>query len=174
MFIRAPYRRAVGKAWCRVLDPGVESDLSPSADFFDLGGHSLLLAKLASALADETGVTVALQEIIERPTLDGMARLLEETAPQRFQVTPSIVQGLGLEATGSSSSVGQGGVPDPLVLRDGSMGVVKCADGSGGGVAQAVPATAAARVLDLEAEARRLDVSIYPAKTRKTGCVPLT
>lgn len=60
---------------------------------------------------------------------------------------------------------------DPLVLHDGSMGMVKCAEG--GAQAVAVAATASARVLDLdlEAEARRLDASIYPASTRKIGCV---
>lgn len=167
-------RRAVGKAWCRVLDPGVESSLSPVADFFDLGGHSLLLAKLASALSDETGVTLPLQDIVQRSTLDGMARLLEEAAPGTFPATPSIVLALGLEATGGPGTRGgdvggggSGGGHDPLVLHDGSMGVVKCTEGG----AQAVAATASARVLDLEAEARRLDASIYPASTRKIGCV---
>lgn len=159
----------------------MESSLTAAADFFDLGGHSLLLAKLTSALADETGVKLSIQEIIERPTLGGMARLLEEAAPGTFPATPSIVPALGLEGTGASSPEGEGGMGhDPLVLHDGSMGVVKCAEGrtpSGGGAqaatvaAAATATTASARMLDLEAEARRLDASIYPAKTRKIGCV---
>lgn len=158
-------RRAVGKAWCRVLEPGVESSLSPAADFFDLGGHSLLLAKLASALADDTGVAISIQEIIEQPTLGGMARLLEEAAPGTFPSTLSIVPAL---------ADGEGGVGrDPVVLHDGSMGVVKCTEGrpSGAGAPAPVATAVAARVLDLEAEARRLDGTIYPASTRKTGCV---
>ena len=176
--------RAVGKAWSRVLDPGVESSFSPAADFFDLGGHSLLLAKLASALGDETGVALTIQQIIEQPTMDGMARLVEEAAGS-VPMPPPITPGLALEASGHSGSAGEG-EGGPLFLVDSSQGVIQRAAGAAGaavavapvgaapmegGGLTAAPAAAASRVVDLEAEARRLDASIYPAGTRKIGCV---
>lgn len=180
------HHRAVGKAWTRVLEPGVETSFSPAADFFDLGGHSLLLAKLVSALADETGVTLSIQEIIERPTLDGMARLVEEAEGPVTTIAPTILP--GLEATGVSISA-EG---NPVVLHDGSQGMVESPSSSsgrrgpveggqvvagGGGtrvVVASAPAEAAAAsvaTVDLQAEARRLDAAIFPAGTRKTGCV---
>ncbi len=163
--------RAVGKAWTRVLDPGVEASFSPAADFFDLGGHSLLLAKLTSALAEEAGVTLTIQQIIEQPTMDGMARLVEEAAGP-LPIQPSITPGLSLgTAEGSSSESG------PVVLHDTSLGVVQRAAGTapmqGGGVAGVAAAVSRVVHVDLEAEARRLDASIYPAGTRKTGCVAM-
>lgn len=131
------------------------------ADFFDLGGHSLLLAKLVSALAEETGTNLSIQEIIERPSLGGMARLVEE-ASGPVPVAPTIVP--GLEATGVS--ILEGG---PVVLHDGSRGV----ESHRRAPFEATAAVAVATMVDLEAEAMRLDASIFPAGTRKLGCVCL-
>ncbi|CAM9327799.1 unnamed protein product, partial [Laminaria digitata] len=158
-----PAQRAVGRAWARVLESGVESQLSPSSDFFDAGGHSLLLAKLTSVLAEEAGVTLSIPDIIESPTLDGMARLVEEElgGAAALAMQPAIVPGL----TAVVSSVDG---EDPIVLQNGSDGVKRMtasapAHDTGVGEARAAP------VADLAAEARRLDPTIYPAGTRKIG-----
>ncbi|CAM9709754.1 unnamed protein product, partial [Ectocarpus sp. 12 AP-2014] len=156
--LSTPALRAVGKAWASVLEAGCESSFSPKADFFDLGGHSLLLAKLATSLSREAGVTVTIPQLIERPSMEGMAKIVEElsgTIPGK----PSIVP--GLQAAGISNSQAAA----PVVLHDGSRGVVQAFEG-----VEAPTATAAAvKVVDLEAEASRLDASIYPAGTRKIG-----
>lgn len=155
--------RVVGRAWARVLDSGVEAQLSPSSDFFDAGGHSLLLAKLTSVLAEETGVTLSIPDIIESPTLDGMARLVEEESvgAAALAIQPTVVPGLKAVV---SSVDGE----DPIVLQNGSDGVKR--------ITATAPADAARarepRALpfaDLAAEARRLDPTIYPAGTRKIG-----
>lgn len=62
--------------WSRLLKVDGHT-IGPSSDFFDLGGHSLLLAKLSAALLKETGVAVAISEIIERPTLGELVELLD-------------------------------------------------------------------------------------------------
>ncbi|CAN0398990.1 unnamed protein product, partial [Hapterophycus canaliculatus] len=115
--------RAVERAWARVLPSGSESSFSPDADFFDLGGHSLLLAKLVSALTDEARLETPLtiQEVIERPTLDGMARLVESAAVGPIPVTPSLVTETPL-AELSDPTIGDGA--DPVFLLDSSQGIL--------------------------------------------------
>lgn len=54
-----------------------EATIQPASDFFDLGGHSLLLAKLSAALLKDMGLVVAIPSIIERPTLGELAELLD-------------------------------------------------------------------------------------------------
>ncbi|CAN0459448.1 unnamed protein product, partial [Ectocarpus sp. 12 AP-2014] len=115
-------------------------------------------AKLATALSREAGVTVTIPQLIERPSMKGMAKIVEElsgTIPGK----PSIVPGLQAAGISNSQAVA------PVVLHDGSRGVVQALEG-----VEAPTATAAAvRVVDLKAEASRLDASIYPAGTRKIG-----
>lgn len=66
----------MARLWSRLLSVD-ESTIEPSSDFFELGGHSLLLAKLSAALLKDAGVVVAIPAIIERPTLQELAELLD-------------------------------------------------------------------------------------------------
>lgn len=50
------------------------------ADFFALGGHSLLVARFAYAVADELGVALPLRVIFEDSTVRGIARAIDEAA----------------------------------------------------------------------------------------------
>lgn len=144
--------------WERVLGPASGPSYAPNTDFFDAGGHSLLLAKLAATLGEEAGVTLSIQDILERPTLDGMARLLED-ATGGIIADPAKAPGF---------SDGRGVVP--IVLKNGSEGVTPASseNASAAGV-EVQEAKRAARLVDLAAEARRLDPAIYPAATRKAG-----
>lgn len=49
------------------------------ADFFALGGHSLLVTRFAYEVADEFGVTIPLRVIFEDSTVRGIARAIDET-----------------------------------------------------------------------------------------------
>lgn len=89
--------------------------------------------------------------------MEGMAKIVEELSGP-IPGAPCIVP--GLQAAGVSNSPGVG----PVVLHDGSHGVVQAVEG-----VETRAEEAAVRVVDLEAEARRLDASIYPAGTRKSG-----
>lgn len=55
-------------------------DVSPVGlydNFFEIGGHSLLLTKLVTRLESELNVTLSLQDIFQYPTVEEMARLLQ-------------------------------------------------------------------------------------------------
>jgi hypothetical protein len=47
------------------------------ANFFDLGGHSLLLAELQVRLQEELAVDVSIVEMFQYPTVAGLAAHLE-------------------------------------------------------------------------------------------------
>ena len=49
-------------------------------NFFDLGGHSLLLMRLQGRLAAETGLDLPVLELFEHPTIAALARRLDELA----------------------------------------------------------------------------------------------
>lgn len=82
-----------------------EGTIQASSDFFDLGGHSLLLAKLSAALLKDMGAVVPIPAIIERPTLAELAELLDE---EMTSTTASTCRG---EALG-----GGGGGPASVIL----------------------------------------------------------
>ena len=47
-------------------------------NFFDLGGHSLLLVRVQARLARELGVEVPMVELFQHPTVRALARWLQE------------------------------------------------------------------------------------------------
>ncbi|HKT05851.1 MAG TPA: condensation domain-containing protein, partial [Rugosimonospora sp.] len=67
--------RIVLAAWRRVLGT---DEIGLDDDFFRLGGHSLMMTKLAAQLADASGLAVEFRELHFTPTVRGQARLLRE------------------------------------------------------------------------------------------------
>ncbi|MBZ4409176.1 amino acid adenylation domain-containing protein [Myxococcus sp. XM-1-1-1] len=52
--------------------------VSVTASFFDLGGHSLLATQVVSRIQDTLGVHVPVRALFESPTIESLARVLEQ------------------------------------------------------------------------------------------------
>jgi amino acid adenylation domain-containing protein len=70
-----PTEAAVAAIWREVL--AVER-IGPDDDFFDLGGHSLKATRILSRVASRLGAELPVGVIFDRPTVRGMAALVDE------------------------------------------------------------------------------------------------
>jgi acyl carrier protein len=71
---RGPVEEAVAAVWKDVL--GLES-VSVHDNFFDLGGHSMLAARLLGRLHDAFAVDVPLRSLFQQPTVAGLAEVIQ-------------------------------------------------------------------------------------------------
>ena len=69
------WERRVAGIWRGVLRV---DDVNRDSDFFDLGGHSIIVAMLQTRIADEFGLTLSLAELFRAQTVARMAGLLRE------------------------------------------------------------------------------------------------
>ncbi|TWP48848.1 amino acid adenylation domain-containing protein [Lentzea tibetensis] len=60
--------------------------ISATADFFSLGGNSLLVARLASQLSRENDIELPIDEVFRVPTVQGIARVVETHQRERSDV----------------------------------------------------------------------------------------
>lgn len=74
---RTPQEAQIAALFGELL--GMEQ-VSVEDNFFDLGGHSLLVTRLAARLRDAFGKDVPLQELFKSTTVEEIAVLLEQTA----------------------------------------------------------------------------------------------
>ncbi|MEM9038256.1 MAG: SDR family oxidoreductase [Actinomycetota bacterium] len=68
---------ALQRMWADLLDVAVATD----DDFFELGGHSLIAIRMIARINRELGVRVALDELLEAPTIDELATVLRTADP---------------------------------------------------------------------------------------------
>jgi len=52
------------------------ADIGLESNFFDLGGHSLLLMRLTAEIRTRTGITVSIKDVFDSPTLSEQAALI--------------------------------------------------------------------------------------------------
>lgn len=67
------------KIWQTVLN---KNDISYMDNFFESGGHSLLLTKMQGLLQEEFSVELSLKSLFENTTIDGMAKLVNGSKNQ--------------------------------------------------------------------------------------------
>ncbi|MET8927454.1 amino acid adenylation domain-containing protein [Streptomyces sp. NPDC004611] len=75
---RTATERAVAAIWATVLD---RSDVDRTADFFAIGGHSLIAAHVLAAVRDRLGVTVPMRTLFTAPTVAAFAAAIDAGAP---------------------------------------------------------------------------------------------
>nr|MDJ0841827.1 amino acid adenylation domain-containing protein [Acidobacteriota bacterium] len=86
-----PTERAVIQIWSELL--GTE-DIGSHANFFDLGGDSLLATRVKTHLRDRLGADLSLQDLFTYPTPAALAaRIGEQTGPALPPITPVSRQG---------------------------------------------------------------------------------
>lgn len=75
---RTATERAVATIWATVLD---RSDVDRTADFFAIGGHSLIAAHVLAAVRDRLGVTMPMRTLFTAPTVAAFAAAIDGGAP---------------------------------------------------------------------------------------------
>jgi amino acid adenylation domain-containing protein len=77
---RTPVEEVIAGIWAQVLQ---REHINVREDFFSLGGHSLLAAKVVARIAQSFGIELSLRSIFERPTVEGLAALIETSRSDR-------------------------------------------------------------------------------------------
>ena len=67
---RTPTEQALAAIWSRLLE---RHHIDRNDDFFELGGHSLLAVQLVGQIGREMGVDIPLSQLLQSPTLAGLA-----------------------------------------------------------------------------------------------------
>jgi amino acid adenylation domain-containing protein len=100
---RSELERAIAGVWREALKV---ASVGLDDSFFDLGGHSLLMAKVHARLGEALGREVSLLELFQYPTVGSLARHLAGAGVQRSVQG----QGAGVQrgVAGSGSSPGDG------------------------------------------------------------------
>ena len=75
---RNDLERAIGAVWREVLQL---DRIGVQESFFEVGGNSLLVARLQSRLREATGRDIPVVELFRHPTIESLARSLEAEAP---------------------------------------------------------------------------------------------
>ncbi len=82
---RTPLEAELCALWGELLG---QPQVGVHDDFFEAGGHSLSAVELVWRIQARYGVEVSLRALFQTPTVEGLARLLEEAGPR---ATPSVL-----------------------------------------------------------------------------------
>jgi aryl carrier-like protein len=81
------FEQTIASIWQELL--GIEK-IGVDANFFDLGGHSLLLVAVRNKLRDALRRDLSLVDVYRNPTIRSQARLLSAAAPELGSVQGAI------------------------------------------------------------------------------------
>ncbi|MGB3438350.1 MAG: condensation domain-containing protein [Actinophytocola sp.] len=95
---RTPTEKRMAELWQQVL--GLD-EVGVTHDFFALGGHSLLATHLLSRVYADFDADVSLHTLFTHPTVEALARVVEESGERRGQaILPAVREGdLSLSST---------------------------------------------------------------------------
>ncbi|MGP3955760.1 SDR family NAD(P)-dependent oxidoreductase [Nonomuraea sp. 3N208] len=79
----SPAERAVAELWSELFGVPVTD---PDADFFVLGGHSLLGVRMLAALGERFGVQLGMRDLLASPTVAGIAKLIESARSRSYPI----------------------------------------------------------------------------------------
>jgi acyl carrier protein len=82
--------RRLAEIWKRAL---AVPSVSVADGFFDLGGDSLLAARVLGEIREQFGVDVTLRQLFDAPTLGDLARTVEAAAPSRPGPAAPVAEG---------------------------------------------------------------------------------
>jgi hypothetical protein len=68
-------QRLLAEIWAGLLNV---QQVGIHDDFFELGGHSLLATRMTNQIRAATGVELALAAVFDRPTVEGIAAIIDE------------------------------------------------------------------------------------------------
>lgn len=89
----------IAAMWVQVLG---RKYIGPTENFFDLGGHSMLVAALQLQITSEYGQRISLAELFHNPTVRQQARLLRRSVDDTLSLTPGVVP---LQPHGTGNSI---------------------------------------------------------------------
>jgi amino acid adenylation domain-containing protein len=81
--------RSIARVWEEIL--GVEG-IGIHDDFFDLGGHSLLLTQVLSRVRKQVATEISLRSLFEKRTIAGIAEEIDKTRDSGAPVGPTLVR----------------------------------------------------------------------------------
>ncbi|HZF11989.1 MAG TPA: amino acid adenylation domain-containing protein, partial [Thermoanaerobaculia bacterium] len=76
---RTPVEELLANLWEGILE---RSPIRTGDNFFDLGGHSLLVTRLLARIREVLGMSLPVQAVFEHPTLGALARAVETARPE--------------------------------------------------------------------------------------------
>jgi len=82
-----PLEQLVHRAWCELFE---REDLGVDDDFFDVGGHSMMAARLSARIRALTGARASIGDIFELRTVARLAAALAATATAGEQPAPIV------------------------------------------------------------------------------------
>ncbi len=88
-FYANDYERILAGVWEDVLET---SRFGPEDNFFDVGGHSLLMAKLGIRIEERLRLTVSNIDLFQYPTIRSLARFLSESGETELRVASDMAR----------------------------------------------------------------------------------
>ena len=102
---RNDMERVLVEIWQNVLK---HDRIGVRDNFFDLGGHSLLVAVICSQISDELDVEVSLRSVFEHPTVESLAEYLGNASPSNGympMLREAPTERVNVESSGSIESI---------------------------------------------------------------------